>query len=216
MMRMLWSDALITNDADLRRMWKLARAIRALLPAGMPEMTEDIEVLVWKKCDGVLIYFANQDLTWDAVEGRPIQVKIDYNGGYCMVGGPQAYTWRMIAEAFATPVPTWRILPLPGLMKDPRGAAIHEGAPDPWLAQFDWDTVIELPDRIQQHETRGPIINADKDETSAHNAGWVSLAQNAAMPHPNHIQSINSQSSRFHPSCLTEVESRRSRKFRFK
>jgi hypothetical protein len=72
-----------------------------------------------------------------------------------MIGTSGAYIWRMIATEFVTPVPSWRILPLPKVMRDPKGWLVREGVPDTELRLFEGDETIERPVRIQEHKTFG-------------------------------------------------------------
>jgi hypothetical protein len=61
---------------------------------------------------------------------------------------------------FATPVPTWQIIPLPGVMRDPKGLVVHEGVPDTEIGQLEGDSAIELRTRIQEQNARCTVINA--------------------------------------------------------
>jgi hypothetical protein len=44
-----------------------------------------------------------------------------------VVGIQEAYTLKMIKNEFETPVPTWRIISLPGIGPDVRGALVDKG-----------------------------------------------------------------------------------------
>jgi hypothetical protein len=62
----------------------------------------------------------------DAVTGVPLQIKVEYQEGYCMIGIPGRYTMRMMEIEFTMLVPTWRIVPTRMMEEMQKCVVIHK------------------------------------------------------------------------------------------
>jgi hypothetical protein len=86
------------------------RSNQGRLPAEMSEEFCEIEVHSWKKGEAAYVHFANEGLTGEKLSDKAVQLKINCNGRYYLLGTQEVYTWTIVSRQFTRSVPTWTIV----------------------------------------------------------------------------------------------------------
>jgi hypothetical protein len=97
-----------------------------MLPVGMPESVED--VIVQTKRDGRFGYilFAPEYSLAESLKKMELQVEIEYDDGFMIVGMEEAYTIRMLASEFwEVTLQTWEFAPTGVSRREIDGTVVH-------------------------------------------------------------------------------------------
>jgi hypothetical protein len=103
-----------------------ARSATKMLPIGMPDSFEEVDVQTMRDGSFGYIIFAPLDSLAEGMKKMDIQVMIKYEQGFMKVGMGEAYTLNMLTEEYwFLTHQTWEFMPTQPIGRNLDGSVIH-------------------------------------------------------------------------------------------
>jgi hypothetical protein len=143
-----------------------SRSTARALPAGMPDLIDDVTVETMKDGKAGYIMFTPRDSLATAMKKEPIQAVIEYEYGHMKVGMGEVYTIRMLANEFvALTHDTLEIYPKADYRRLIDGSVVHDVTTDrnKFLTILTLNDMIVPPLKILEERGRGTEIRSLED-----------------------------------------------------
>jgi hypothetical protein len=138
-----------------------SRSTTRLLPTGMPNSVNEMEVQTMRDGSYGYILFTPEDSLAEAMKKMDVQVIIEYEDGFMKVGMGEAYTIRMLWEEFRSLTHgTWEFGPTLPIRRNIDGTVVHgiTGDGAELSALIDEDTEVRHPPKVVEDRGRGTLI----------------------------------------------------------
>jgi hypothetical protein len=142
------------------------RSQASRLPAGMPDVFQDLSVTAYKNGRADYILYEPLDSLAGNLTDMPVRVQIEYRNGYTKIGMGDAYSLRMLAQRFWTLTHNeWNLYPQGSSRRCIDGTIVHETSTDPnsFHKSMAVDRIDTPPVKIQKDQGRGTAINSTED-----------------------------------------------------
>jgi hypothetical protein len=138
-----------------------SRSTTRMLPVGMPESVDDVIVQTRKDGNFGYIWFTPEHSLAEPMKKMDLQVEIEYDEGFMIVGMSEAYTVRMLIEEFwAVTQQTWEFGPVGVSRREIDGTVVHGVTWDrqEFQAIVAAAEKVDPPPNILEERGRGTLI----------------------------------------------------------